>query len=87
MWLYFIALFVFFVSLKPGNATRKPHGINTTKNSNFEGKGVVVEGNNNVLNLCHDQEIKTALTQIQKALASLEERISIEKACSSKISC
>ena len=35
-----------------------------------------IEGNKNTVNLCHDKEIKTALSQIQKSLASLEEKIS-----------
>ena len=43
---------------------------------NYTGKGIVVEGNKNIVNLCHDKEIKTALSQIQKSLASLEEKIS-----------
>ena len=43
---------------------------------NYTGKGIVVEGNKNIVNLGHDKEIKTALSQIQKSLASLEEKIS-----------
>ena len=43
---------------------------------NYTGKGIVVEGNKNIVNLGHDNEIKTALSQIQKSLASLEEKIS-----------
>ena len=42
----------------------------------YKGKGIVVEGNRNTVNLYHDKEIKTALSQIQKSLASLEEKIS-----------
>ncbi|KAM7452306.1 hypothetical protein ABFA07_000002 [Porites harrisoni] len=42
----------------------------------YTGKGIVVEGNKNIVNLGHDKEIKTALSQIQKSLASLEEKIS-----------
>ena len=42
----------------------------------YKGKGIVVEGNRNTVNLCHDKEIKTALSEIQKNLASLEEKIS-----------
>jgi len=38
---------------------------------------VVVEGNNNAVNLCHDKEIKTALVQIQKKLETLERKMSI----------
>ena len=43
---------------------------------NYTGKGIVVEGNKNIVNMGHDKEIKTALSQIQKSLASLEEKIS-----------
>ena len=43
---------------------------------NYTGKGIVVEGNKNIVNLGHGKEIKTALSQIQKSLASLEEKIS-----------
>ena len=39
-------------------------------------KGIAVEGNKNTVNLRHDKESKTALSQIQKSLASLEEKIS-----------
>ena len=42
----------------------------------YNGKGIIVEGNKNTFNFGHDAEIKTALSQIQKRLASLEEKIS-----------
>ena len=42
----------------------------------YNGKGIIVEGNKNTFNLGHDAEIKTALSQIQKRSASLEEKIS-----------
>ncbi|CAH3142269.1 unnamed protein product [Porites lobata] len=51
----------------------------------YNGKGIIVEGNKNTFNLGHDAEIKTALSQIQKRLASLEEKISavhpLQRAC------
>ena len=56
------------------------NGIDVTKGKStatiYNGKGIVVEGNKNTVNLGHDAEIKTALRQIQKSLASLEEKIS-----------
>ena len=86
IWLYFITFFAIFVSLKPGNVTSLSCGKNTTKHPSFE---VVIEGNrnasNNAVNLCHDQVIKPALTRIQQASASLEEKISIKQECPSKI--
>ena len=42
---------------------------------NYKGEGIVVEGNKNIVNLGYGKEIKTALSQIQKSLASLEEKI------------
>ena len=42
----------------------------------YNGKGIIFKGNKNTVNLGHDAEIKTALSQIQKSLASLEEKIS-----------
>ena len=56
------------------------NGIDVTNGKStatiYNGGGIVVEGNENTVNLGHDAEIKTALRQIQKSLASLEEKIS-----------
>ena len=69
----FIAFVAIFFAFKCANKTKA--GTNLT-NQSYKGKGIVVEGNKNTVNLCHDKEIKTALSQIQKSLASLEEKIS-----------
>ena len=69
----FLAIFFAFKCVVGANKTKA--GTNLT-NQNYKGKGIVVEGNKNTVNLCHDKEIKTALSEIQKSLASLEEKIS-----------
>ena len=70
----FLAIFFAFKCVVGANKTNA--GTNLT-NQSYKGKGIVVEGNRNTVNLqYHDTEIKTALSQIQKSLASLEEKIS-----------
>ena len=69
----FLAIFFAFKCVVGANKTNA--GTNLT-NQSYKGKGIVVEGNRNTVNLYHDKEIKTALSQIQKSLASLEEKIS-----------
>ena len=69
----FLAIFFAFKCVVGVNNTNA--GTNQSSQS-YKGKGIVVEGNKNTVNLCHDKEIKTALSQIQKSLAFLEEKIS-----------
>ena len=70
----FLAIFFAFKCVVGSNKTNA--GTNLT-NQSYKDKGIVVEGNRNTVNLqYHDKEIKTALSQIQKSLASLEEKIS-----------
>ena len=65
---------VFFVIFVLGINAKKPK-IKSTK----DGKTVFVEfeGNYNEVSLGNDEEIKTALTQIQERLKSLEEKLSL----------
>lgn len=65
---------VFFVIFVLGINANKPK-IKSTK----DGKTVFVEfeGNYNEVSLGNDEEIKTALTQIQERLKSLEEKVSL----------
>ena len=65
----FVVLVVLFVSLN-GKSTSKP---NTTPNS--QGQTVIVNGKNNAVGLGDNEKIETALTQINKKLESLDEKI------------
>ena len=65
----FVVLVVLFVSLN-GKSTSKP---NTTPNS--QGQTVIVHGKNNAVGLGDNEKIETALTQINKKLESLDEKI------------
>lgn len=67
IWMYFIVFLAILVSLNKGDNSSAPKA----------NPKVVVEGNNNAVNLCHDKEIKTALVQIQKKLETLERKMSI----------
>ena len=73
----FIAFLAILFAFKPCvvGVNKTNAGTNLSSQS-FKDKGIVVEGNKNTVNLCHDKEINTALRQIQKSLASLEEKIS-----------
>jgi len=71
----FITFLAIFFAFKCVNGANTNTGTNLIS-QNYTGKGIVVEGNQNIVNLCHDKEIKTALSQIQKSLAFLEEKIS-----------
>ena len=72
----FIAFLAIFLAFKCDVGATNVRA-NLTSQS-YKGKEIVVEGNNckKTVCLCHDKEIKTALSQIQKNLASLEEKIS-----------
>jgi len=67
IWMYFMVFLAILVSLNKGDNSSAPKA----------NPKVVVEGNNNAVNLCHDKEIKTALVQIQKKLETLERKMSI----------
>ena len=71
----FIAFLAIFFAFKcVVDATNA--GANLT-NQSYKGRGIVVEGNSykKTINLCHDKEIKTAVSQIQKSLDVLKKRI------------
>ena len=65
----FVVLVVLFVSLN-GKSTRKPKII-----PNSQGQTLIVKGNNNAVVLGYNEKIETALTQINKKLESLDEKI------------
>ena len=71
----FLAIFFAFKCVVSVNNTNA--GTNLSSQS-YKDKGIVVEGNKNTVNLCHDKEIKTALSQIQKSLASFPQCIRID---------
>ena len=68
-WMYFVVLVVLFVSLN-GKSTRKPKII-----PNSQGQTVIVKGNNNAVGLGYNEKLEAALTQINKKLESLDEKI------------
>ena len=70
----FISFLAIFFAFKSVNNANTNGGTNLVS-QNYTGKGIVVEANENIVNLCHDKEIKTALSQIQESLAFLEEKI------------
>ena len=71
----FVAFLAIFFAFKCADGANTNAGTNLIS-QNYTCKGIVVEGNENIVNLCHDKEIKTALSQIQESLAFLEEKIS-----------
>ena len=72
----FIAFLAIFFAFKCVVGVNNTNAGTNLISQNYTGKGIVVEGNEIIVNLCHDKEIKTALSQIQKSLAVLEEKIS-----------
>ena len=72
----FIAFLAIFLTFKCDVGATNVRA-NLTSQS-YKGKGIVVEGNNYIktVYLCHDKEIKTALSQIQATLAFLKKKMS-----------
>lgn len=72
----FIAFLAIFLAFKCDVGATNVRA-NLTSQS-YKGKGIVGGGNNykKTVHLCHDKEIKTALSQIQKTLAFLKKKMS-----------
>ena len=73
--IFFIALLAIFFAFECVIGATNA-GANLT-NQSYKGRGILVEGNSykKTINLCHDKEIKTAVSQIQKSLDFLKKKV------------
>jgi len=83
---YFTAFLVIIVSLE--SAFARSSNVKKTKNvTDLDSGKVIVKGNYNAVNLYPEKDVKTALSQLEKKVESLEGRLDALEKFKSGISC
>lgn len=83
---YFTAFLVIIVSLE--SAFARSSNVKKTKNvTDLDSGKVIVKGNYNAVNLYPEKDVKTALSQLEKKIESLEGRLDALEKFKSGISC